>query len=118
MKWIRALLRHGLFGIALAYVLAAQAMLVGPGLAATSLAQHELCVSADVTPDPEPHHPGGLCCLAACSLQPVALGAAPSADQLSMRVAVPVLYEAALLPSSAGHGPDRPAARGPPLLLV
>ena len=118
MRLIRALLRQGLFAIALAYVLATQAMLAGPSMAATSLAQHELCVSGEAGSDAVPQHQAGLCCLAACSLQPVALGVTPLAVQLSMRSAVPVVYEAALRPSSTGQGPESPAARGPPTLLA
>jgi hypothetical protein len=118
MKWIRALLRQGLVGCVLAYVLAAQTMLAGPALAATVSSQHELCLSGESAPDQTTHHEWGACCIAACAVQKIVLEAVPLAVPLAMRQAVPILYAVPSLPFSAAHGPDRPSARGPPSLLV
>jgi hypothetical protein len=118
MSFCRALLRNGLFGVLLAYVLAAQAMLAGPLLAAPVSAAHELCQTGKTAPaDDLPHH-GGTCCLAAQPFQPIGFGPAPERVALAMREAVPALYAAALMPWAEGQGPEHPAARGPPSPLV
>jgi hypothetical protein len=118
MSFCRALLRNGLFGVLLAYVLAAQAMLAGPLLAAPVSAAHELCLTGEAAPADGPPHHGGLCCLAAQPFQPIGFGPSPARAALAMREAVPALYAAALLPWADGQGPERPAARGPPTSLV
>jgi hypothetical protein len=118
MSFCRALLRNSFFGVLLAYVLAAQAMLVGPLLAAPVSAAHELCLTGETAPDDGVPHHGGLCCLPAQPFQPLSFNPAPVRAALAMREAVPALYAAALLPWADGQGPERPAARGPPASLV
>lgn len=118
MSFFRALLRNSLFGVLLAYVLAAQAMLAGPLLAAPVSAAHELCLTGDSAPTDDPHHGGGACCLAAPASHAIGPDLAPASALVAMRDAVPALYAAARLPSREGQGPESPAARGPPSVFV
>lgn len=118
MSFVRALLRKGLFGVMLAYGLAAQAMLAGPSLVAPLAAAHELCLTGEAAPHDDLHHSGGACCLGASAFQAATLGPVPMGTAVTMRDAVPALYAPALMLSGEGHGPDDPAARGPPSRLV
>ena len=120
MVVMRAILRKGLVGLLLAYVLAAQAMLAGPLLAAPVSAAHELCLSGASEPaqDAAPHD-AGLCCLVACSATSVLALEGPSLSSLmAMRHAVPATYVAVALPSLATDVLHHASARDPPLNLV
>lgn len=120
MTAFRALLRNGLFGVLLAYALAAQAMLAGPALAGVPQnAQHELCLNGEPMPDGAPGHDGHDCpCLSAAAFQSMILLPVQTAFALPMRDAVPAMFARAAQPSPIGFGPGSPAARGPPVLLV
>ena len=120
MTALRALLRHVLFGIVLAYVMTVQALLAGPLLAAPLHAGlHELCLTGEAAPDGAPVHGGHDCpCLAPGAHQVSSAVPPVPAITLPMRVAVPFAYAAPVLPSGEGQGPESPAARGPPSILV
>lgn len=120
MTAFRALLRHGLFGIMLAYALAVQAMLAGPVLAGPlKTGPHEICLTSEAMPEGTPGHGGHDCpCLVPGAGHGSASLIAPEAMALPMRHAVPFIYAAPFLPWSEGQGPESPAARGPPPQLV
>ena len=120
MVFVRALLRQGFIGVALAYALVAQALLAGPMLAQPVQIAHQLCVTGETSPAlPDDHHGGHDCpCLAAHPGHAFVAGPEPLAFALPMRAAVPLIYAAALVASPFGSGPESPAARGPPLFLV
>lgn len=120
MTAFRALLRHGLLGIVLAYAMAVQAMLAGPLLASQPQhAQHELCLTGEQAPGGAPAHGGDDCpCIVPGSLAFAPVIPAAPAFTLPMRLAVPFAYGAAFLPWTEGQGPESPAARGPPASLV
>lgn len=120
MMIVRALLRQGLFGLALAYALLAQALLAGPMLAHPAQMAADLCISGETIPTtPQEPHGGHDCpCLSAHPGHASVAGPAPVALALPMRAAVPFLYAAALVASPFGSGPESPAARGPPVFLA
>jgi hypothetical protein len=119
MTVFRAILRQGFVGVVLAYVLAAQALLVGPSLAAPVSAAHELCLSGETAPPSDPaHHTAGLCCLAACNVPAVALAVSPEASVLPMRRAVPWAYAPFSAPWQDAQIPAHAPQRGPPASLV
>ena len=118
MSTMRKLLGKGLLGVLLAYVLAAQAMLAGPSLAATFSTAHELCLTGEDQPAAPPHHAGVECCLAVQAVQPVALDNTATPALLPMRQAVPFIFAARALPSQKFYAPDHAQARAPPRFLV
>lgn len=124
MICVRALLRQGFFGVALAYALLAQALMAGALLSNPVHAMApELCVIGEaipLAPDGSSNQQGGhdCPCLAAHPAHASVAGSEPVAFAVPMRAAVPFIYAAALVASPFGSGPESPAARGPPLLLA
>lgn len=119
MRFFRALLRNGLVGVLLAYVLATQAMLAGPLMAAPLTAAHELCLTENGQPAPDhASHALGSCCLAAGHAQPVALDLAPVASIIPMRDMVTAVYQSVAPPQAVAHTLPHPPARGPPFILA
>ena len=118
MSAMRKLLGKSLLGMLLAYVLAAQAMLAGPSLAASFSTAHELCLTGEDQPAAPSHHGGLECCLAAQAFQPVAFENTATPSLLPMRHAVPFVFAARALPSQKLFAPDHAQARAPPQSLV
>lgn len=118
MSAMRKLLGKGLLGVLLAYVLAAQALLAGPTLAASFTTAHELCVTGEDQPAAPSHHAGVECCLAAQAAPPFAIENGPTASFLPMRIAVPFVFAARALPSQQIFARDHAQARAPPQILV
>ena len=96
MIWVRALLRQGFFGVALAYALLAQALMAGALLSNPVHAMApELCVigeASPLAPDGSSNQQGGhdCPCLAAHPAHASVAGSEPVAFAVPMRAAVPM----------------------------